>query len=101
MPAELEVTFAPVSGRSSNGSAMPAFDGSATASETMVIAATPSNIMAGTQDFARLVNSGDTALYVALGKSPNAAATPRWFLGVGQSLVLSCGEGGKVAFVSK
>ncbi|WP_299473400.1 hypothetical protein [uncultured Roseibium sp.] len=101
MPAELEVTIAPVSGRSSNGSAMPAFDGSASASETMVSPATPSNITAGMQDFVRLVNSGDAALYVALGNSPNAAATPRWFLGVGQSLILSCGEGEKVAFVAK
>lgn len=101
MPAELEVTFAPVSGRSANGSAMPAFDGVASASETIVTASTPSTITAGPQDFARLVNSGDAALYVALGAGPDPLVTPRWFLGVGQSLIVSCPEGGKVSFTAK
>lgn len=101
MPAELEVTFAPVSGRSANGSAMPAFDGSASASETLATAGTPSTIAAGPLDFARLVNSGDAALYVAVGKTPNPSAAPRWFLGVGQSLIVSCPEGGKVSFIGK
>jgi len=101
MPAELEVTFAPVSGRSANGSAMPAFDGNASASETMATANTPSTITAGLMDFARLVNSGDAAIYVAIGSTPNPLVAPRWFLGVGQSLIVSCPEGWKASFVAK
>ncbi|WP_282045052.1 hypothetical protein [Roseibium album] len=101
MPVELEVTFAPVSGRSANGSAMPAFDGNASASETMATANTPSAISAGLMDFARLVNSGDAAIYVAIGSTPNPLVAPRWFLGVGQSLIVSCPEGGKASFVAK
>ncbi|MFN3252623.1 hypothetical protein [Roseibium album] len=101
MPAELEVTFAPVSGRSANGSAMPAFDGNASASQTMATAATPSTITAGSQDFARIVNSGDAALYVAVGTTPDASTAPRWFLGVGDMLILNCPDGGKVSFVAK
>lgn len=102
MPAEIEVTFAPVSGRAAaKAEPMPAFDGIATASETITAAATPSTIAAGPMDFARIANSGDAAVYVGIGTAPNAAQTPRWYLNVGQVLILSMPEGGKVAFVAK
>lgn len=101
MPAELEVTFAPISGRSGEGPNMPAFNGVASASETLSVADTASTVSAGPNNFARLVNSGDAALYVALGAAPDASAAPRWFLGVGQTLIVSCPESGKAAFVAK
>ena len=101
MPAEVELTFAPVSGRSANGSAMPAFDSEASGSETLTTASTPSIIAAGSQDFARFVNSGDQGVYVALKASGTSASTPRFFLGVGQTLILNASEGARGSFTPK
>jgi hypothetical protein len=101
MAAKLEVTFSPASGRSVNGTAMPALDANAAASETLTAANTPSNTVAGPQSFARIANSGDVPLYVAFGKVPNPNASPRWFLGVGQAMPLGCNEGDKVAYVEQ
>ena len=101
MAAELQVTLASVSGRATAGDQMPAFDGTPSASQTMTAPSTASTIVAGNLQFARLVNSGDAALYVSIAETPNPSQEPRWLLPVGQTLTVHAPEGCKFAFVAK
>lgn len=101
MPAEFELTFAPIAGRSGEGPVMPAFDGRAAASETMTSADTPSNISAGANMFARGVNTGDADIYVDFNLTPDATVAPRWFLGIGQTLITGVPEGARASFTTK
>jgi hypothetical protein len=101
MPAEIEITFAPVINRAMTGTTMPALSGKGSASETRSTAGGQSTAAAQENDFVRICNSGDQALYVDVGQSPDASSAPRWFLPVGGELHLGCEAGDKVAFVSK